>query len=776
MKRKTAIIGALLVAWAAVPTSPTRAGHEFPYYPSYYPQEIRLETVTPLAAARLLQRGALHAFIGEDPYRGTKAPVDLGHVESLGSYVVVMLDGPSVVHADRNTRCALADRTLRILARSTANYVYHPYPITPYHADYLHHFDLIQARNHRDPSRAATGDDPAGLRPNLRAKGVLAERLVGSSWRSDRAGWDATVEHVDIDALLSARGTRFDGWLGPPWLKEGWFHAYLTLAERIKDKSVRHTADAIFERLVKAEYTGLEGKLNLERTLVSVLTDGCEAVIAGYTVKREYFNAGYSTGIENIAFDSHTGLNSAMFTRTAKLKDFPWNGWLKLGINTEPAAAWNPIGGFTDAFGRLVWSAAGDPALLPAPYSAGWIENRVTLSVAEEPGFLTRLRSWLDARTRRAGLIRVPRDALIPEPKSGLLRRVGAGKQARTKIVYRVLASSFHDGTQMGVGDVLYPYIMAYRWSDYDSFVEKSTALLRERLVGFRIARVDKRAVTLGDIMQTWLNPVVEVYLNTAFLDPQQAASLAPSWASVPWHVMVLMEEAVRRGVAAFSQEEARHRRVEWLDVVRRAGVKDRLAALVEEFGARGYIPEALKGFVTVEEARQRWRALSAFYKKHGHFLVTNGPYRLEKWTGEAAVLTVFRDLSYPLGIGSFDTYPVPHRGYISALRVQDGRLHIRADVEIVEKFGRTHRIAREPLVDTLLPGATNKVRPACRYVGIGLDGRVLKAGTAGYAGGGVFAVDLKSELAGLSAIMVGIFVDENHMIPEIRMLHLKGK
>jgi hypothetical protein len=60
-----------------------------------------------------------------------------------------------------------------------------------------------------------------------------------------------------------------------------------------------------------------------------------------------------------------------------KLKDFPWNGWLTLGINARPAAAWNPIAGMTDKFGRLMWYALGDPALLPSPYDSGWMLNRV---------------------------------------------------------------------------------------------------------------------------------------------------------------------------------------------------------------------------------------------------------------------------------------------------------------------------------------------------------------------------------------------------------------
>jgi hypothetical protein len=66
-----------------------------------------------------------------------------------------------------------------------------------------------------------------------------------------------------------------------------------------------------------------------------------------------------------------------MFVRTAKLKDFPWNGWLRLGIEDKPDATWNPIAGMTDPFGTLMWSAVGDPALLPSPYDAGWMLNRI---------------------------------------------------------------------------------------------------------------------------------------------------------------------------------------------------------------------------------------------------------------------------------------------------------------------------------------------------------------------------------------------------------------
>ena len=110
-----------------------------------------------------------------------------------------------------------------------------------------------------------------------------------------------------------------------------------------------------------ATIAGAVERINLERDLVGALIGGCRKVVAGYTVKREYFNAEFSAGIENIGYDALDGLNSPMFLRTVKLKDFPWNGWLRSASTARPTAAWNPIGGFTDPFGRLMWFARRRP-------------------------------------------------------------------------------------------------------------------------------------------------------------------------------------------------------------------------------------------------------------------------------------------------------------------------------------------------------------------------------------------------------------------------------
>ena len=88
-------LGACL-AW----TVTARAGHEFPFYPSYYPQEITVSVMPPADAAPKLGDGSLHAYVGADPFHGGAAPATVARVESLGAYVLVTLNVGAPFFAD----------------------------------------------------------------------------------------------------------------------------------------------------------------------------------------------------------------------------------------------------------------------------------------------------------------------------------------------------------------------------------------------------------------------------------------------------------------------------------------------------------------------------------------------------------------------------------------------------------------------------------------------------------------------------------------------------
>jgi hypothetical protein len=728
--------------FVAAGSTAAEAGHEIPYYPSFYPQEIRIEVAAPAAAPRLFGKNAIHAYVGPLP-----APKGAGHlawVESLRSFVVLVFNPASRTFADPRERCAAAARLAPALAAAKGEYIFHPYPVTPYHGDYLHHADLVEAAKAR---AAGAGGKALGLR----VRAGLAALHPGPAWRPATSDWDATLEEVELRALVRGEATQLNGWLGPPWLKEGWFQAHALYARGVTDAERRSAIEEAFARRTRGGFAGAVERLNLERRLVALLTRGCERVAVGYALRREAVNDDYSEGVENVGYDAQTGLDSAVFLRTVKLKDFPWNGWLRVASPSRPSAAWNPIAGFGDAAGGLVWSALGDAALLPAPQGDGWMPNRVRA-------------------VEVAGPVEVPGEALVPEPGTGALRPGPPGAVAAQRVTYRVTLSKFHDGTKMSVADIVYPFVFAYRWSGRDAQVDRATAVLRHWLAAVRVVRVESEIKDLADLQIMHEVPVVEVYLKHA-AEPASAAAIAPPWSPIPWQLTALMEEAVTRGLAAFSEVEARRRSVAWLDLARDRKLQDGLSALAAGLERRAYVPEALRSLVTVEQAKQRWAALRRFHRKHGHWLVTSGAYRLGKWTADATVLDVFRDLSYPNIVGSFDRYALPLRAWATRVERRGDRLELQADAESVSKSERSYKIVREPL--RLEPtGEKVRVPLVAHWTVVSAGDEVVATGQSEDVDGGRLIVDLQGKLpAGGYRVLLALVLNGNFITPEVKVI-----
>ena len=617
------MVRAIAVAGLVVAGGQGSAGHSVGHFPSYYPDEIRIEAIEPAAAAKGLSDETLHAYVGAAPTFTGPVPEHVESVRSLGSFLVLSFKAASARFASADARCDCRARILGGAARRKSGRLHLP----SLSGDAL-------SRRLPAPSGPRRGGNETRLAAR-RASCIREDRRQRPARNDDRAlrwqlaadGADVVLEEVPVDELLASTSVPFDGWSGSPWAKEGWFEAHRLLAPAL-DGAARAATDDAYARLVRGETLGLAERADLERRLVAALTHGCGRMVVGYTAKEEFFDAAYPAGIENIAYDALSGLNSPVFLRTVKLKEYPWNGKLHLGVRERSTGAWNPVAGFTDPMGRLVWSAVGDPAMIQFPFNASWMHNRVQSVVTKVEG--------------QSGGIRVPSDAFRPQPGTGALQPVGARTFASAKVVYEVLASPFEDGSEMDVADVIYPFVFAYRWGAkanaggnvHEPRLEQTLAAMQERLAGLKILRVER---TKHVIAENWeisqKTPVLEVYLRDVPHDEHQVAAVAPPWSTVPWHLLVLMEEAVTRGYAAFSEKEAERRRIPWMDLVRDQELRTKLQRLIAQFERESYRPEALKEFVTAEEAQARWRSLAAFAEKTGHFLVTNGPYRLAEWS-----------------------------------------------------------------------------------------------------------------------------------------------
>jgi hypothetical protein len=376
----------------------------------------------------------------------------------------------------------------------------------------------------------------------------------------------------------------------------------------------------------------------------------------------------------------------------------------------------------------------------------------ISLSILAEP-IVERREPARPSAVATAG-IAIPPDAILPEPGTGRMQAVGPDRLAKSKLTYRVLGSAFHDGTRTAIADLLYAYMFAYRWGtqndrNYDPGVDSATALLRRHLAGLRVLGSDavSKSFRVGDVNFVRELFTIEIYTLITPEDPERDAVVQPPWSTLPWHVIALMEEAVSRGWGAFSKSEAARRGVEWLDIVRSEKMTGRLASLVEAFEREGFRPPAVQSLVTADEARRRWAALAAFHKAHGHFLVTNGPYLVKRWSPEAVTLDAFRDLTYPLGVGSYDAYATPRRGYITGVERKKDLVSLSGDIETVVKFARSHRIERAP-IHSVSRDVLKRAAPECRYVVIDDKGSIVLAGSVALGDGTTFQIDLAGKLA----------------------------
>jgi len=174
----------LIAAMTFIAITVARSGHELPVYPSYYPHEIEIATVVPERAADLLRDGKMHAYVGGTPRFSGAIPETITAVESFGSFVIVRVNPASPLAKDEASICALTRAAIREIGGKASELITHPYPVTPFHGDFLKHVDLAAAVKARllGSLTEATGAIVGELK--VRAVGALARSLVRAEWQA----------------------------------------------------------------------------------------------------------------------------------------------------------------------------------------------------------------------------------------------------------------------------------------------------------------------------------------------------------------------------------------------------------------------------------------------------------------------------------------------------------------------------------------------------------------------------------------------------------------
>jgi hypothetical protein len=165
-----------------------------------------------------------------------------------------------------------------------------------------------------------------------------------------------------------------------------------------------------------------------------------------------------------------------------------------------------------------------------------------------------------------------------------------------------------------------------------------------------------------------------------------------------------------------------------------------------------------------------RYRRLREFHAAHGHWLVTNGPYLLQRWDGTKAVLGAFRDPSYPKGLGGFNAYVVPLKAHITRIERRPYGAQVHIEAEWLERLARDVRIVRGSFAQRLaerLSSAGALPAPVCRYLLVRADGTVGAAGAVRAEAEGSCRIELK----GAGRLVVAAVLEDGAANAPIRIV-----
>ena len=188
--------------------------------------------LAPAAAPPKFAVGALHAYLGADPFAGRPRPSTVGTGESLAAYVIVTLNPAA---PSRGRRSALSRRPVGGGGPRDRSRV----PRVPVSRDAIPPRLPPARRSRRRGGRGHRRDVWTGAPLRVRAAGSGAEGLVPPALRSSGPDWDAAVELAEVSSLWAQDAVGPNGGVGVPWLKAGWHQAYLALRDGVQDRGAR---------------------------------------------------------------------------------------------------------------------------------------------------------------------------------------------------------------------------------------------------------------------------------------------------------------------------------------------------------------------------------------------------------------------------------------------------------------------------------------------------------------------------------------------------------
>jgi len=335
-------------------------------------------------------------------------------------------------------------------------------------------------------------------------------------------------------------------------------------------------------------------------------------------------------------------------------------GTMRVGSSEVLTEPWNPVAPTNWIYDTALMSGTVNNAWVMDPHTglpipikmkSVVLETLKTMPTAQNPDS----KNWLTVKF--VDKVEVPNDAWYAWDVKAK-RFVTAGeagvKVAQNKVMVDfgdVIGNEYyHDNSTMSLADWIIWFPLTFERADsssplYDESFVPNFEAWRTQFIAWRI--VSEHPLK------------IEYYFNATYLDAELIAVWPIGWPAYPWHMYAIGILAESDGKLAFSSDKADAKKVEWMNYIGGESLKV-LSDELDKAIASKYIPfkEALGKYVTENDAVERYNNLKSWYKKYGHFWVSNGPYFLAKadTTAHTATLYNTKQLARPVKAAGIST------------------------------------------------------------------------------------------------------------------------
>ncbi|HKU50296.1 MAG TPA: CFI-box-CTERM domain-containing protein, partial [Nitrososphaera sp.] len=533
-------------------------------------------------------------------------------------------------------------------------------------------------RNYGDLNKANTvvyGSDPAELQWNLYTEGF--------------AGTSAFVKYNPVvpAQMYAPWYGRMPGGQNPAF----WYYQNATL-------------DEVTQKILYFNFTSEQERNDLVRNAVRMGMQ--ESVRLFIAQKTDPYVA--SANVEGLVNDFGAGITSKYSLANAHKTDGDRS--LDIGVKQIYQGSWNIIAGLQDTYSRDIYSSIGDSGSFRHPYTGEIIPMRT---------------EWTDVTTK-GPLDRLPvgDGAVEWDAKSQQWKNV-VDSESKSRVTFTPLYSNWHNGIPMDISDFMYSEYFTYEWG-----TNTTSSNSADRTYDPEFS--SQAEVALQYMKGVKFSPdEIVTYIDLWHYDKTEIADSGVFWVSEPWEMTAAAERVVMDGKLAFSRTEATARGISWYDPI----IKDHaeiIKAELQKMKQENFVPPALQGTVTPEQAAKRYDASIAWIDAHGHAVVSNGAFYLDSFNtaGDTITIKAFADPSYPFEQGHWSEFQNPKLAGIA-----------RVDVPRTVAIGQPATVGVSVTV-----GGEPSSDADVDYFLSGLDGSLVTKGRAQSDNPGHFVFELPAE------------------------------